>query len=301
MEIAILGAGALGSVIGAHLHGHGHAVTLVDVNEVHVDTVAAEGLRVDWDDVTETLPLKAVLPQHFEGADLIVVLTKTYQTDEALGAIAGPLGRASSVLTLQNGLGNAERLARHIPRERILFGCTLTPGDFLAPGHVTSHGLAHSPVWYAARPDTMDTLDALGAAGFDVTEAAAAQVWQKAAFNCAMNAISALGEGTVGAMRAHISRDLLHAIAAEVIALAQAEEVEAVLAPVAKQIGFAMEHHTHHKTSMLQDVEAGRPSEIASLNGYVAARAPRHRLSTPLNKLLAELILMREAQRGLTS
>lgn len=297
MKIAILGAGALGSVIGAELHTAGHEVVLLDLNEAHLTAINADGLRVDWDDRTEHLPIPAMKPDQAPQVDLVILLTKTMHTDAALAGIAPLIEGGACVLTLQNGLGNVERVQARVPDGQVLFGCTMTPGDLRGPGHVASHGLAYTP---------FDALDASGPAArlaaeldgdqLTWTDAAAAQVWQKAAFNCAMNATAVLGAGTVGAIAEHLGAELAQDIAAEVLAVGAAEGVTGDIGAVRKQIDFALKQHTGHKPSMLQDVEAGRRTEIESLNGYVEQIGTKRGTDVPMNRLLAALVRMRENQ-----
>ncbi|NIZ12279.1 ketopantoate reductase family protein [Phaeobacter sp. HF9A] len=297
MKIAILGAGALGSVIGAELHTAGHDVVLLDLNEAHLSAIRAEGLRVDWDDRTDYLKIPAMRPDQAPQVDLVILLTKTMHTDAALQGIAPLIDAGACVMTLQNGLGNVERLRARVPDGQVLFGCTMTPGDLRGPGHVASHGMAYTP---------FDALDANGAAAelaaeldgvqLTWTEAAAAQVWKKAAFNCARTATAVLGAGTVGAIAEYVGAGLARDIAAEVLAVGAAEGVTGDIAAVEQQIDFALREHTGHKPSMLQDVEAGRRTEIEALNGYVERIGETRGIAVPMNRLLAALVRMREAQ-----
>lgn len=297
MKIAILGAGALGSVIGAELHTAGHKVVLLDLNEAHLNAINADGLRVDWDDRTEHLPIPAMRPDQAPQVDLVILLTKTMHSGGALQSVASLIDGGACVLTLQNGLGNVERVRVRVPDEQVLYGCTMTPGDLRGPGHVASHGMAYTPFDALVADGPAAALAAaLDGAQLTWTDAAGPQVWQKAAFNCAMNATAVLGGGTVGDIAGHIGPDLAQDIAAEVLAIGAAEGVKGDLAAVRRQIDFALREHKGHKPSMLQDVEAGRRTEIEALNGYVDRAGKRHGIPVPLNSLLAALVRMRESQ-----
>lgn len=298
MKIAILGAGALGSVVGAQLHKAGLDVVFLDRKADHIAAINAKGLRVDWDAGTEVFAIPAMRPEDAPAVDLVLLLTKTYQSDAALEMIAPLTAAGTHVLTIQNGLGNVERIAAHVPRDQILYGCTMTPGDYLGPGHVASHGKSHTPFCAVAPgPRTKQFGADLAAAGFEMTDDAPALVWKKAAFNSAMNAAGLLGEGTVDDIADHIGIDLAKRIAAETVALAHAEGIEVSLDAVEKQIGFAMSRHRTHKPSMLQDLDRRRPTEIEALNGYVAKRGRDLGVDTPLNEMLAALVRMKEANR----
>ena len=171
----------------------------------------------------------------------------------------------------------------------------MTPGDLRGPGHVASHGMAYTP-FDALRGDgpAASLAAKLNGEQLTLTDAAGPQVWQKAAFNCAMNATAVLGAGTVGDIADHIGAELAQDIAAEVLAIGAAEGVAGDLAAVRKKIDFALREHKAHKPPMLQDVEAGRRTEIEALNGYVDRAGQKHGIAVPLNRLLASLVRMRE-------
>ncbi len=297
MKIAILGAGALGSVIGAELHTAGHEVVLLDLNDAHLKAINTDGLRVDWEDRTEHLAIPAMRPGQAPQVDLVILLTKTMHTHAALDGIAPLINGGACVLTLQNGLGNVERVRARVPDEQVLYGCTMTPGDLRGPGHVVSQGLAYTPFDALVRGGPAARLAGeLDGDQLTWTDAAAAQVWQKAAFNCAMNATAVLGAGTVGAIAEHVGADLARDIAAEVLAVGAAEGVTGDIDAVGKQIAFALSEHSAHKPSMLQDVEAGHRTEIEALNGYVEREGEKRGIDVPMNRLLAALVRMRESK-----
>jgi 2-dehydropantoate 2-reductase len=299
MKIAILGAGALGSVLGAELHKAGLDVILLDKNPAHLSAIQTKGLRVDLDAGSEYLMIPAMQPEASPQVDLVILLTKTLHSVAALQSIKPMILAGTCVLTLQNGLGNVEKLLEVLPPGQVLFGCTMTPGDLRGPGHVASHGMSYTPFDALETDGPAAALAAqLDGSGMTRTAAAAAQVWQKAAFNCAMNATAALGEGTVGALATFLGQDMAQKIADEVLLLGKAEGVATDAASVAKQISFALSAHGAHKPSMLQDIEAGRRTEVASLNGYVATRGAELAVEVPLNTLLAALVRMKEDKRG---
>ena len=112
MKVLILGAGAMGCLYGAAFHRAGCKVTLVDVNRAHIDAISAHGLELETRAGVEHLPIPARLPEEIaEPVDLVVVFTKTFHTEGALAGIANAIGPETSLLSLQNGLGNDKRLA----------------------------------------------------------------------------------------------------------------------------------------------------------------------------------------------
>ncbi|WP_413208041.1 ketopantoate reductase family protein [Rhodospirillum sp. A1_3_36] len=298
MTWAILGAGALGSVIGAELFKGGADIVLLDTNDAHLTAIQSKGLRVDWDDKTDYLPVPAMRPVDAPELDLVILLTKTMHSQAALASIEPSIAAGACVLTLQNGLGNVEQIRSQVPDEQILYGCTMTPGDLRGPGHVVSHGIAYTPFApLTENPAAKRVADQLVARGFEKTSKAAAKIWEKASFNCAMNAMAVLGEGPVGLIAEFVGGALACQIANEVLDVAAADGVVTDRDAVAAQIDFALEKHTAHKPSMLQDIEAGRATEIEALNGYAATRGTALGVPVPLNTLLASLVRMKQHQR----
>ena len=298
MKIAILGAGALGSVIGGLLVLAGRAVELWDVNDAHVNAINANGLKLDRPNRQDSIPIEARHPEHAGDADVIILLTKAMHSEAAIASVKQQIERGAHVLTLQNGLGNAERLARIMLADQVLYGCTMMPGRFIAPGHVSTE--ANGSAVFRALTGAGDAVgQALAMAEEDIVlrfEPAEADrtVWQKAAFNCAMNTICALQGGTVGKLAAYAPGvELARAIAAEVVDVANAAGIEADRAAVFAQMDHALAHHRAHKPSMLQDIEAARATEIDSLCGEVSRKGSELGVPTPLNRALATLITLK--------
>ncbi|MDC0739301.1 2-dehydropantoate 2-reductase [Cognatishimia sp. SS12] len=296
MKIAVLGAGAMGSVFGARLAKGGADVTLLDVNDAHLTAINEGGLQVDLDEGAEVISLPALRPEAFKGpVDLVLLFTKTFHTEAALRAIAPQIG-AAHVLSLQNGIGNAERLQEHLPAAQILLGMTMTPAEFIAPGKVASHGPA-ATAFYSLdgtdRPILHQMAEALRHGGIEavIDPQIQAAIWEKAAFNCAMNALCALTDGTPGAIGvSKPARALASEVAREAISVANALTIPADLTKVEALMSKACAHHLMHEPSMLQDRKAGRRTEIDALNGAVATQGERLGLQVPVNRTLASLV-----------
>ncbi|MEM9632074.1 MAG: ketopantoate reductase family protein [Pseudomonadota bacterium] len=295
MRIAILGAGALGSVIGAFLFREGRDVSLWDVNKDHLQAIRRDGLIFDGPAGRECLSIPAMRPEEaLDTPDLVILLTKTIHTDAALSGIADHINAGSRILTLQNGLGNAERMAAHVPADRLFYGCTMMPGRFIAPGHVATQGNGSATFKaYVTEGTPFARTAAIDGDSFSLSLSDRTDqiIWEKAAFNCAMNTCAALTGARVGDFDAHEGiLDLLHAIAAEVVAVAHTQNIPASLETVQGQIAHALAEHTEHKPSMLQDLEAGRPTEIGSLCVVVAEKARNMGVAAPLNTALSALV-----------
>lgn len=300
MKITVLGAGAMGSLFGGLLAEAGHAVTLLDVNDAHIEQVRTHGLRLITDAADRRVQLPILRPeQATEVPDWLLVFTKTLHTERAMASVTSLIGPHTRVLSLQNGLGNAERLAVQVPWARIAVGVTTVPADLQAPGQVHSGGQGHVRMMRADGQDDpalarlAEVLTEVGLHG-TVDPGVTAAIWEKVAFNAALNSLCAVTGCTVGAIGANAaSRALAHQIAAEVLAVARRLAVE-VSDAIHGVLDHAMDHHLHHKPSMLQDMLAGRPTEIEAINGEVVRQAARVACPVPLTDTLATLVRLRE-------
>lgn len=300
MRIAVLGAGALGSVIGGLAAQAGIDIRLLDVNQAHLDAINDGGLQLDTPAGSSRVPIPAMRPDACPpDIDLVILLTKVFHTEAALRSIAPVIGAGAFVLSIQNGLGNAERVAAFVPKDRVLYGTTMITGDFLGPGHVATHE-TEPTTFKSATPAgeerARDVAAALAPVLFEYSAEADVKLWQKAAFNCAMNATCGLTGGTVGVISASPEgAALVKEMAAEVVAVANAKGIAVQQSAVDAQIDFALAEHRSHKASMLQDLEAGRPTEIEALCGEVERQADALGIPAPLNRTLAALMRMKQA------
>ena len=307
MRVAVLGAGAMGSWFGGKLALQGHEVELLTTNEAHAAAVRENGLVMHEHSGSNerqapvSIRLEAAAPEHFSGdAELIIVLTKSFQTQTAMASIADQLKDNTAVLTLQNGLGNADAIRKFVKPQNIWVGMSMMPVDRLAPGVVASRGTGKTRFGHL---DGLHHLlgdqiaEAFSLTGMDVRHDPQVRqhIWQKVAFNAGMNALCALTHGTPGTVgQLSEGRDLARSVATEVAALAAAEGVPFSLEAVFETIAYACEHHGTHKASMLQDLLSGRRTEVDALNGAIVALGHRHDIATPLNATLATLVRMAE-------
>jgi 2-dehydropantoate 2-reductase len=303
MKVLILGAGAMGCLYGAAFHRGGAAVTLVDVDRDHLAAINEHGLELETRAGIEHLPIPALLPEQVgDVADLIVVFTKTFQTDAALEGISAAIGPETWLLSLQNGLGNDERLARHAAREWVMVGVSTLPADLVGPGKVRSHGEGGTKLYPAFAPDAgpvHSVCKALESGGLSATPDPQihAAIWAKAIFNAAMNPLCALTLRTPGFLAAHQeSRALIHAVVEEGTATAKANGIPIDSAPIHALTEISMTDHANHEASMLQDVKACRRTEVDAINGAIVQAAKASGVAVPVTETLWRLVKLEEAK-----
>ena len=297
MRVTIVGAGAMGGLFGARLALAGNTVELVDVADAHIAAINAGGLHACLEDVEHVVRLRAGRAEAIRAIpDLLILFTKGPHSEAALASVRHLLGPQTWALTLQNGLGNGERLARHVPAEQVLIGMTNWPADFQGPGRVASHGAGEVRLWSydgQVRERVQQTARTLSEAGLQCTAdpAVTTAIWEKVAFNAAMNAVAAVTGYGVGEMADRPElRALAGDIVTEIVAVARIAGIGVERTRIEHALDFAYANHRCHLPSMLQDLRAGRATEIDSINGAVVREAQRLGLPAPVNATLTHLV-----------
>jgi 2-dehydropantoate 2-reductase len=302
MRIVILGAGAMGCLFGGLLQAAGHRVTLVDVSPAQIDAINRDGLRIERDGVAIVVPIEAAYARDVTDApETVIVFTKTIHTRQALESARPILGPETTLVSVQNGLGNKEIMEDFAPAGRIVVGVTTFPADLAAPGHVRTAGSGFVKIMAAdgRRTPVLEAIcEALDTAGLtcEISPEVETAIWEKVAFNAALNTVAAITGFNVGMMAdSPEARQVAHQVAREVTAVANRRGVEADPQLVAETINSALGGHRDHKPSMLQDVLAGRRTEIDSLNGAVVKEAQRLGMEAPAAEVLYLLVKAKES------
>jgi 2-dehydropantoate 2-reductase len=299
LDYAILGAGAVGCIVGGRLALAGQRVGLINRSPQTRDAVAAHGLLLTLDGQRHTARVEAYTVDEVPPARVVVVLTKTHQLEEAVLGVRAAVGDAVWV-SLQNGLGNGARLAALVGPERTVHGVTMLPAVLSAPGEASTMGA--STTWLGAfAPAAQAACEAIAAdwvaAGIDAHVEAQVEnnIWQKACFNTAMNALCALSQGGPGLM-AYVPDGLVlaHELVDEISAVALADGAQVDVGKVHALVEMGCAQHRFHKPSMLQDILAQRLTEVEALNGFVDARAQALGVAAPMNRMLLRLLRLRE-------
>lgn len=298
MEISVLGSGAMGSYFGGVLAENGHRVTLIDIDDVHLNRIRTDGLLLETGSGERHIKnLDVSRPEHVCGApDLLIVFTKALHTHTALDSLRPVLAETKSVLTLQNGLGNVETINEFVPLESLLVGVTTWPADKLGAGRVASHGDGKIKMMSADgvhRPHVDKVANALNSASLNciVDDNVWAAIWEKVAFNAALNSLCAVSGCSVDQLG--IIPDgigLALKIVDEVLSVATGIGFEVDAAQCRLAVQGAIEKHRGHKPSMLQDILAGRRTEIESINGAVVEAARKANVSVPFTQTLLSLV-----------
>jgi 2-dehydropantoate 2-reductase len=303
-KVAIVGAGAMGSLFAARIAETGAEVVVIDVDAERLATIDSEGIELTDDTGTRTVPVRAALAaQVDESVDLVILFTKGMHSAAALASIDHLRAARPIALTLQNGIGNAELLAQAFGADRVVIGTALIPADLTGPRSVRTQGFASisvGPMAPGAGLAAGEVAALLSAAGFSVEQRddIVAAVWEKVAFNAALNAIAMICEVPNSGIDNVSGRRIADAVADETVAVAAARGVMLDRAGIGASIDAALREHRDHKASMLHDREMGRPTEIEMINGAIAREGRRLGVPTPVCDTLSDLVRLIEAATG---
>lgn len=306
MRIAVVGAGAMGALFGARFAEAGAEVVLLDRDAAHVAAIAADGLALTGPDGTETRHRLAATtdPAALAEADLALVMVDGNATTAVATMLAERLPREAFVLTLQNGIGNVEALVDALGAARVMAGSTYNSAARPAPGRVAHTNLGETTIGETdgGRTARLDGIAALfAAAGLPVTASdnVMGHVWMKFVLNVALNPVAAI----TGLRPGEIARTppalaMVHRILDETLAVVAAS---GVTLPEADPRGHVVEHAfvRYNRPSMLQHVEAGRRTEIDSLNGALVRAGAAFGIPCPFNESVVLSVKSLEARAAL--
>jgi 2-dehydropantoate 2-reductase len=296
MTITIIGIGAMGCLFGAYLSQEAN-VTLLGHWPEQVAALRRSGLRLIGPTGQEShYPLNVVTaPDQAPPADLVLVLVKSYQTDQAAQETVQLLAPEGVVLTLQNGLGNVEKLTAVLNHHRVTLGITAQGATLLQPGSVRHAG--HGPTYLAQTEATAVPLQQLAyllqRAGLETHLVADTNglVWGKLAINAAINPLSALLNVPNGFLAENpTARKFMFAAAREAAAVTQALGISLPYSDAAQRALDVAQATAGNYSSMCQDVRRGRLTEIEAICGPIVQQGQRLGVPTPVNRRLLDLI-----------
>lgn len=299
MKICVLGAGSLGSAMGAALAEAGSDVRLVNRNRAHVDAINTGGLRLRTDDGERTVRVAASVDcAGMSPADLVIVLVKSFDTRRAIEAAAPAIGERTIVMSLQNGLGHEEVLGEVVGRERLLAGRTYVGGQILAPGLVLSGTRGKRTIVGELDGRVTDRVRAVAAefnrAGLEtiVSDNIMGTIWDKLLVNAATGALAGITRLPYGRLYA-VPEVEAAAIAAVTEGMAVARAAGIAISyddPRAPWLAAGRGLPFDFKASILQSLERGSVTEIDYINGAIVREGRRRGVPTPVNDTLVACI-----------
>ncbi len=296
MKIVIMGAGAMGSLFGGLLAFSGEEVWLVDIRKENVDLINAVGITMEREGKLQIIGATATTdPATIGKADLVVLFVKTYHTEQAVSDALVLQHEDTVFLSLQNGLGNEEVICKKVDRKKVLLGVTGHGATLLGPGHIchagkgktylgvldpSLEGRAHeiARVFQEAEIET------------EVVSNIEEHIWSKLFANVGINALTALTDMKNGELLDHPETvRLMEALVSEAVAVAKQKGIRIEGDPVenAKRVAEATRKN---RSSMGQDFDYRRQTEIDAINGALVREAGRLGVAAPVNQAITDLV-----------
>ena len=304
MRIAILGGGgAMGGLFGGYLARAGNDVTLIDVSKAALQAINADGLSIEEKDGSQPVIRVPASddPSAVGPVDLIINFVKCYHTEAAIRSATPMMTPETAVLSLQNGWGNAPRIASIVGEDKVLVGLTYHSGTLLAPGKVKHPGSGMTYIGELTGKPTKRLEGVVAAfrdAKIETTQSPRIldEVWKKLALNaCTLPTAALLRFFAHELVAFEPAKSEMAAILREVVAVANAQDIALDYDERWAAITGLLEKAVGAKASMLQDVEASRQTEIEVINGAIVDAGKRVGVPTPHNEAM---VWMMQAAEG---
>ena len=301
MKICVIGAGAMGGTYGGRLFNAGYDVYFVDSWPEHVSAINNHGFHLDGVPGDLVLEAPAYLPTDAlpGDCDLVLVNVDSNNTEKAAETAGRVLAPGGYALTIQNGIGNVEKLMDGLGAARVAAGSTMCSAIPVGPGHInqTHEGKTTLGEWDGSRSDRLENLKvALQKADFsvDVTPEIQSVIWTKFTLNVAINALCAVTGLRLGEIaRLDAMDELQDRVLEETLAIVAAKGIRLQDPDIRRTI----KNHCwskYSKPSMLQHMERGRMTEIDALNGAVARIGAELGIPAPHNAAVTAMIKGRQ-------
>ena len=301
MKILVFGAGAIGSFIGGML-SQKNDVTLIG-RKPHLDEINRSGLSVTGHTELVFYPRTAENVESYirqEGAgtkpDLVIVTVKSYNTHVAIQALQPILDEKVMIMSLQNGLTNLETIKNYYRRSRVIGGVISHGVIFQKPGRIKHAGegeIILGGFGRLEREDLKSVADAFNSSGLSTitTDNILGELWVKAAVNASINPLTAIiGRRNGALLETQEFTKLVENICNEVVTVGRAAGIRLPQCDMINKTKTVIRLTSENKSSMLQDIERNRPTEIDSINGAIVNVGKKYGVESPVNETLTIMI-----------
>lgn len=304
MEILVYGIGGVGGYFGGKLAKAGYDVSMI-ARRKHLDTIRKNGLEVESINGNFTVHPKLATDDVSEvpTPDLVILGVKSWQITEAAKDIKPIIGKNTMVLPLQNGASNAEKLIEVLSKENVLGGlCRIIafkegPGKIKHPSiepHVTFGELDNSK---SERILQLKQIFDNSGVNCEIPEDIQLEIWRKFLYITTVSAIGGLTRVSIDKiLQSDYLRDMMRKTAEEVLAVGNKKGIPLTREHVEKALKVAAQQPKGTTASTQRDIMEGRPSELENFNGYIVKEGEKWQISTPVNRLLYELVLPMEKE-----
>ncbi len=305
LNVAVLGAGAMGCLFGGLLAEKGLKVTLIDVWKEHIDAINKNGLKMDGFGGDRFIKISATNdPKSISPVDVVIVMCKATALEQALTNAKNIVGDKTVLMSFQNGIGHEAIMQNIVGVDKFLGGTTTQASNILGPGHIKNH--ASLPSWIGEYEGGLsdrvkDIAQTFTAHGLETiaSDNVKKRKWMKLFALTAVGPLSAIfdmhhTELYVTNKESKLARELGKQIILETRKVAQADGVEVSEDECLEMFLKIVDSNQTNKSSMAFDIQYKRKSEIDFINGSVSKIGKKHGVPTPLNDMLYKIIKVKE-------
>lgn len=298
-RIGIVGAGALGGLFGGYLQANGEDVSFVDRNPELVNQINTDGLTIDRPDGEKltVYPTGATDPEDVPPVDVLFVFVKAIHTEAAIRDAEPLLHDETLVVTVQNGLKNVDIIREYVPSERVVGGTTTEGSSLQQLGHVLHTGQGETKIGSDDDKAAARVARLLTAAGIEtsVVDNPESHIWEKQLVSVAIKPTAALTELLDGPLAEHDETIwVMERLVDEAVEVAEARGVELLSDDPMETVREVCEVNYDTKSSMLEDVQEHRKTEIDHINGAIVEFAKQEGIETPYNRMATALVKGKE-------
>ena len=296
MRIAVIGAGAMGSIYGGHLSMK-NEVYLVDTNAAVVEHLQKEGLKLQENGADNLYYPKAVTStEGIAPVDLVILFVKALFSKAALSGNKGIIGPDTYVMTLQNGSGHEDILGEFVPQDHIIIGTTNDNDAILGMGHIRHGGVGETNIGMLTEdkegflPKLKDALDSCGFAT-TIQENIQQLIWDKMFTNVSLSAVTAILSVEMGYIAANEHAwYLAERLVREAAAVARGMGLKADDEKLLAKVRATSEGSPNGVTSICADIRAGRKTEVDTISGSVVRASKKFGVPAPTHEFVVEMI-----------
>jgi 2-dehydropantoate 2-reductase len=297
MKVGIVGAGAMGSIFAYFFHKANIEPVFLEKSNDIIKSLD-NGLNIIAGNESENLQIGiSNKPNILKDCTIIIIFVKTYDTEEAVKGIVQEIDKTSIILSLQNGIGSKDIIAKHIPEDRIVYGSTSIGATRVNSNTVRLGGMGDVVIGGANKESVAIVGRILKKAEFNVNISVNPDevVWKKAIINAGINPLGALlGVPNGKIIETEYGRRLQEEIVREAVKVAAGIKLVLDAEQMIEQTRNVCKNTSQNLCSMLQDISAGRRTEIDSINGFIIKFGKMKSIATPYNDVIYNLIKAKE-------
>jgi len=292
----MIGPGAMGSLFGGLLTLSNEELWLVGYKPEQVERICSEGLTFEERGKVKIIPMRATPDVRSVGkADLVIFFVKTYDTERAVSDSLVLEKEETIFLTLQNGLGNEEALCKKIDPQKVILGITGHGATLIRPGHIRHAGWGKTYIGernhqITERVNQIAQMFTKAGIETEVSSHIHDLIWEKLFMNVGINALTALTGLKNGQLLDYPETvRLMEALVSEAVEVARKKGIQIEGNPIEK-VKWVAEATRENRSSMGQDFDHRRKTEIDAINGAIVREAEGLGISVPYNRMVTELI-----------